>query len=153
MRTAIRILTAVLVVSLIMTGPLAPAALAQQPTQPAQPQQPAQPTPPPAPPVQLQPAQPDLFQETLKAERAAERGQAAYDAGAVVVNTFLVPGRTITCVLGGAVGIVVLAATFGSGYKAAASVANEGCGGKWIVTGDDLRPDPQSTRPFDWERN
>jgi hypothetical protein len=147
MRTAIRILTAVLVLSLIMTGPLAPAALAQQPAQPAQP------TPPPAPPVQLQPAQPDLFQETLKAERAAERGQAAYDAGAVVVNTFLVPGRTITCVLGGAVGIVVLAVTFGSGYKAAADVANEGCGGKWVVTGDDLRPDPQSTRPFDWERN
>ncbi len=150
MRTAIRILTAVLVVSLVMTGPLAPAALAQQPTQPPQP---AQPTPPPAPPVQLQPAQPDLFQETLKAERAAERGQAAYDAGAVVVNTFLVPGRTITCVLGGAVGIVILAATFGSGYKAAAGVANEGCGGKWVVTGDDLRPEPQSTRPFDWERN
>jgi hypothetical protein len=147
MRTAIRILTAVLVLSLIMTGPLAPAALAQQPPQPAQP------TPPPAPPVQLQPAQPDLFQETLKAERAAERGQAAYDAGAVVVNTFLVPGRTITCVLGGAVGIVVLAMTFGSAYKAAADVANEGCGGKWVVTGDDLRPDPQSTRPFDWERN
>jgi hypothetical protein len=147
MRTAIRILTAVLVLSLIMTGPLAPAALAQQPAQPAQPTQP------PAPPVQLQPAQPDLFQETLKAERAAERGQAAYDAGAVVVNTFLVPGRTITCVLGGAVGIVVLALTFGSGYKAAADVANEGCGGKWVVTGDDLRPDAQSTRPFDWERN
>ena len=153
MKTAIRILTAVLVVSLIMTGPLAPGALAQQPTQPPPPAQPAQPTPPPAPLVPFQPAQPDLFQETLKAERAAERGQSVYDAGAVVVNTFLVPGRTITCVLGGAVGIVVLAMTFGSGYKAAADAAHEGCGGKWIVTGDDLRPDQPSNRPFDWERN
>jgi hypothetical protein len=146
MRTAMRSLTVVLIVSLLAAGPLAPAALAQNPNSPPTPTGTMQPVP-------VQPAQPDLFQETMKAQRTNERNQAAYDAGAIVVNSFLVPGRAVTCVLGGTLSIVVLAVTLGSGYKAAAGVANEGCGGKWIVNGDDLRPDPPGTRPFDWERN
>lgn len=97
------------------------------------------------------PAQPDLFQETLKTQRPGEASQGFYDAAAVVANSFLIPGRTITCVVGSAVGIALLALTFGSGYKAAAGVANEGCGGKWVVSGDDLRPD-ERTRAFEWER-
>lgn len=144
MTTAIRSLTVVLIVSLLAAGPLAPAARAQQPATP--------PAPPPGS-MQPAPAQPDLFQETLKAQRSAERFDGMYGAGAVVVNSFLIPGRGITCVLGSLLGVVVLAATLGSGYKAAAGVANEGCGGKWVVTGEDLRPDSPGTRPFDWERN
>jgi hypothetical protein len=132
MTTAIRSLTVVLIVSLLVAGPLAPAAWAQQ--------------------VPAQPGPPDLFQETLKAQRATERYDGMYNAGAVVVNTFLVPGRGITCFLGGVLSVVVLAATLGSGYKAAAGVANEGCGGKWIVTGEDLWPDPPATSGFDWEQ-
>lgn len=140
MTMAIRSLTVVLIASLLAAGPLTPAAWAQQPT-----------APPPVEPVQ--PAQPDLFQETLKAQRSSERNELVYDAGAVVVNTFLVPGRAVTCIVGGAISIALLAATLGSAYKAAAGMMNEGCGGKWMVTGDDLRPDPPGTRPFDWERN
>jgi hypothetical protein len=109
--------------ALLLAGPLVPSAGAQQPAQP--------------------PA-PDLFQETLKAERDDERSKGVYDAGAVAVNVFLVPGRAITCVLGGAVGVVVLGATLGTGYRAAAAAFHEGCGGKWVVTGDDLRPDART---------
>src|SRR5438128_935609 len=89
-----------------------------------------------------QPPAPDLFQESLKAERASSgQGSGLYGVGAVVTNIFLVPGRAFTCALGGVVGVGVLAVTLGTGYRAAAAVWQEGCGGKWVVSGDDLRPD------------
>ena len=128
MMTRTRVVSALLA-ALLLAGPLAPIASAQQPAQPTQP---------------AQPPAPDLFQETLKAERENDRTRGAYDAGAVAVNVFLVPGRAITCMLGGVVGIVALAATFGTAYRAASAAVHEGCGGKWIVTGDDLRPDART---------
>ena len=124
MVTRTRVVSALLM-ALLLAGPLTPIVGAQQPTQP--------------------PA-PDLFQETLKAERESERSRGAYDAGAVAVNVFLVPGRTITCMLGGVVGLVALVATFGTGYRAASAAVHEGCGGKWVVTGDDLRPETRNHR-------
>jgi hypothetical protein len=124
------------------------------PVMPAPPVQPAPVTPPPPPPPPAptaQPAQPDLFQETLKSQqRAAGRKQALYEAGAVVTNVFLIPGRAITCALGTGLGVAVLAVTLGTGYKTAAGAFDEGCGGKWVVTGDDLKPD--GGRAFEWER-
>jgi hypothetical protein len=130
------------------------------PVLPAPPMQPvppaaAQPTPPPSPVVAPPPAptgaQPDLFQEALKSEaRVAGAKQGLYEAGAVVTNIFLIPGRAITCALGASLGVAVLALTFGTGYKTAAGAFDEGCGGKWVVTGDDLKPD--GARAFDWER-
>jgi hypothetical protein len=156
MTTAIRLVTLTLILSLTAGGPLAPA-LAQQPVQPVQPAEPVQPAPPvqPLPPVQSAPEpQPDLFQERMKVQRAPERHEAAYNVGAGVANVFLIPGRAITCVLGTVVGIAVLALTLGSGYRAAAAAGEEGCGGKWIVTGEDLWPDPPATSGFDgeWQR-
>ena len=121
MVTRTRVLSALLV-ALLLAGPLTPIVGAQQPTQP------------------------DLLQETIKAEREAERSKGAYDAGAVAVNVFLVPGRAITCVLGGVAGLVALVATFGTAYRAASDAVHEGCGGKWMVTGDDLRPDVRNHR-------
>ena len=139
MRTHARVVSALLVTALL-GGPLGSLAGAQQPAPPQTP-----PTP------QTQPAKPapDLFQESLKAERMVARDQSssAYDAGAVVVNVVLVPGRAVTCGLGAVVGVGVLALTLGTGYRAASSVWQEGCGGKWIVSGDDLRPDSVSGRP------
>ena len=142
-------------------------AQAQPPAQPApvlpappmQPVPPAAPAPPApsAPPVVAPPpppatAQPDLFQEALKSEaRVAGAKQGLYEAGAVVTNVFLIPGRAITCALGAGLGVAVLALTFGTGYKTAAGAFDEGCGGKWVVTGDDLKPDGGG-RAFDWER-
>jgi hypothetical protein len=124
MITRTRVVSALLG-ALLLAGPLAPIVGAQQPSQPA----------------------PDLFQESLRAQQEAERSRGAYNAGAVAVNVFLVPGRAITCVLGGAVGVAALLATFGTGYRFASYAVHEGCGGKWIVTGDDLRPD---SRDRDW---
>jgi hypothetical protein len=123
MITQTRVVSALLV-ALLLAGPLATIAGAQQPTPPAA---------------------PDLFQETLTAEQEQERSRGAYNAGAVAVNVFLVPGRAITCFLGGTVGVVALLATFGTGYRAASAAVHEGCGGKWLVTGDDLRPDPRTS--------
>ena len=129
-----------------------PAGVAQaQPTPPAGVAQPV----PPAPPVQVapvappppqpaygaQPAQPDLFQETLKAQRASDRSQALYNLEAVVVSVFLFPGRIVTCAAGTLIGVGLLTVSLGTGYRAATGIFHEGCGGKWIVTGDDLRPD------------
>ena len=113
---------------------------AQVDTAQAQPAAPPQPAVPPPPPVQ-----PDLFQEKLKAERSSGRGQGFYTAEAVVVNIFLVPGRVITCAAGGIVGVTILAVSLGTGYRPASYMFQEGCGGKWIVKGDDLRPDMPTT--------
>ena len=129
MMTGIRVV-AVLLVALMLTGVLSPIASAQQPPPPA----------------------PDMFQETHKAQQAAEEDRRVYNAGAIATNIFLVPGRAITCVLGGAVGIALLAATLGTAYRAASGAVHEGCGGKWTVTGDDLRPEGPTARPFDWEK-
>ena len=52
---------------------------------------------------------------------------------------FYVPGKVITCAVGAAVGGALLALTLGTGYKAAVALGKEGCGGKWAVTGEDLR--------------
>jgi hypothetical protein len=122
MSTRTRVVAALLA-ALFLAGPLVPMAGAQQPTQP--------------------PA-PDLFQEQLRAEQEADRSRGAYNAGAVAVNVFLVPGRAITCVLGGTVGVAALLVTLGTGYRFASAAVHEGCGGKWIVTGDDLRPDTRT---------
>jgi len=122
----------------VLLGPLASVAGAQQP-QPQQPQ-----------PQQTQPPAPDLFQESLKAERASAGSSSAYDAAAITTNIFLVPGRAITCGLGAVVGFAVIVATLGTQYKAASSVWHEGCGGRWTVTGEDMRPDGVSGRPLDY---
>lgn len=126
--------------------------VAQAPTPPpVMPAQPAPVTPPPAPPAQpAQPAQPEIFRETLKAREPSGGKEALYITGAVVTNFFLIPGRVITCTLGAGVGVAVLALTLGTGYKAAAATWDEGCGGKWVVTGDDLKP--EGSRAFEWER-
>jgi hypothetical protein len=151
---------------MLPTPPPSPEPTVAQAQQPVPPSQPAPVMPAPMQPVPMQPVapppasmvppaapavQPDLFQETLKAEaRASGRKQVLYEAGAVVTNIFLIPGRAITCALGAGLGVAVLAITLGTGYKTAAGAFDEGCGGKWVVTGDDLKP--EGGRAFEWER-
>jgi hypothetical protein len=121
---------AALAVSLVMflTGPLAPLANAQQPAPP-----------PPGQPMEMKP-------ESRDAEMAA------YNVGAGVANAFYIPGKAALCGLGGIVGIFVMIVSVGSAPKTAAGFAREGCGGKWILTGEDLRPDSDA-RTFDWEKD
>ena len=134
MKTEIRILAVVVSLLMLVTGPLAPLASAQQPPPATEPTT-QQPTPQP-----MDPVKPD--------SRAGEA--AAYHIGAGVANVFYVPGKGLLCGLGAAAGIFVLAITFGSQPKTAAYFGREGCGGRWFLTGDDLRPDAD-VRAFDWE--
>jgi len=137
MKTGIRILAVMVSLIVLATGPLAPLAAAQQPPPPPPPMAPAQqPTPQPADPVQPE-------------SRLAE--SAAYNVGAGIANVFYVPGKGLLCILGGISGIFVMIVSVGSAPKTAAFFAKEGCGGKWVLTGDDLRPDA-SIKTFDWER-
>jgi hypothetical protein len=137
MKTGLRILAVMVSLVTLVTGPLAPLAGAQQPTQN-----------PPPPPVTTQ--MPPITE--IPPQRYDESQSAAYDVGAGVANVFYVPGKGFLCFLGGAVGIFVMLVSFGSQPKTAAYFAREGCGGKWFLTGDDIRPDPD-TKSFDWETN
>ena len=128
MRTWLRSIALTVAVSLLLGGPLAPVVSAQQPAPPT-----------------------DVMQEALKASARTDPDKSVYDVGAGVANAFVVPGKTILCAMGGAVGLALMALTFGTAYKAAADVAREGCGGRWTVTGDDLRPEPVRSNAFEWE--
>jgi len=91
--------------------------------------------------VQAQPStQPAPAQPPLVRQRSHDQGTDVYDVGAVAINVIALPLKATTCVVGGAVGLVLLAMTFGSAHKATAGVVREGCGQKWIVRGDDIRP-------------
>jgi hypothetical protein len=138
-KTGIRILAVVVALVMLATGPLAPLAAAQQPG----------PSPmPPMPPTQ----QPVIQQpQDMPEEESRMAETAAYNVGAGIANVFYIPGKGLLCGLGGAVGIAILIISIGSAPKPAAYFAREGCGGKWILTGDDLRPD-RYYGAFDWER-
>ncbi len=103
-----------LAMALLLTGPLAPAAWAQQPQQPM------------------------LYEEAMKATKAAEPGL-AHEMGAAVVTMVHVPGKVALCALGTGVGLLALSITLGSGYRTAARLMNEGCGGPWVVTAKDIK--------------
>jgi hypothetical protein len=138
-KTGARILAVVVALAVLATGPFAPLALAQQPAPP-----PPAPVPAPQPMVQQPTDIPE--QESHLAESAA------YNVGAGIANVFYIPGKGLLCGVGGAVGIFILIISLGSAPRPAAYFAREGCGGKWILTGDDLRPDAD-VRAFDWERD
>jgi len=148
MKTGSRILAVLVALALLATGPLAPLAVAQQPPPappttppPVQPMPPAQPMPEPV----VQQPQDIPEPESHMAESAA------YNVGAGVANVFYIPGKVLLCGLGGAVGIFILIVSIGSQPRPAAYFAREGCGGKWVLTGDDIRPEPEVR--FDWERD
>jgi hypothetical protein len=69
---------------------------------------------------------------------------------AAVANVFGVPGKGIICILGSAFSLGVLLLTFGTQYGAAGEVFEEGCGGKWIVTGTDVRRQREASGALDW---
>jgi len=54
--------------------------------------------------------------------------------GAGFLNVIYVPGKAIICTAGTLTSVLVMLLTFGSGYRAATSVFNEGCGGDWVLT-------------------
>ena len=161
MKTGMRILAVAVSFLMLMTGPLAPIALAQQPS-PVQPEPAAQQPPPtqpePAaqqpPPTQPEPVAqqppPQQMPEPLRESRMAE--SAAYNVGAGIANVFYIPGKGILCAAGVASGVFIMLVTIGSAPRPAAYFAREGCGGRWYLVGDDLRPENE-IRAYDWERD
>src|SRR2546429_9825469 len=138
MKIGSRILTVVVALAMLATGPLAPLAAAQQPAPSSPP--PAQPTP-----------QPMAQQPQDLPEPESHLGEsAAYNVGAGIANVFYIPGKGLLCGIGGAVGIFLLIVSIGSAPKPAPYFAREGCGGQWILTRGDLRPD--SGGRIDWGR-
>ncbi|HKB24527.1 MAG TPA: hypothetical protein VKG64_05670 [Methylomirabilota bacterium] len=121
MRLLARSIALAVVLSLLLSGPAAPLAAAQQPA----------------------PAQPDLMQEALKTTQRDQSGSDLYDVGAGFANIAYVPGKAFVCGLGVGAGVILLIITLGHGYKAAAAAGEEGCGGKWVLKGDDLRAVPR----------
>ena len=85
------------------------------------------------------PARRTAMEPTPETPAAYEDASIAYDVGAVAANAFYVPGKAILCVFGTAAGTGIMAVTFGSAYGGAAGFVREGCGGRWVVTGDDIR--------------
>ena len=103
-----RWLCAALVLVLVIGGPLAPLATAQMA---------------PAPPAE--------------APRPSEPGQGA-KVGAVFLNVVYVPGKLILCSTGTVVSAGLMLLTFGSAYRAAVTLFNQGCGGTWVLTPYDV---------------
>jgi hypothetical protein len=109
------------------------------------------PQPEPQPAAQPMAQQPVLIQPEVPEQDSRLAESAAYNVGAGIANVFYIPGKGLLCGLGGAVGIFILIVSIGSAPRPAAYFAREGCGGKWVLTGDDLRPDDAHYRAFDWE--
>jgi hypothetical protein len=86
-------------------------------------------------------AAPAMPAETPQAAEAdkSEAGETAYRVGAGVATVINIPMRGALCIMGGGFGLAVLVITFGSGYRAAARVAEEGCGGPWVITAEHLK--------------
>jgi len=59
---------------------------------------------------------------------------APYKVGAGVATVINIPLRGVLCTIGGVAGLVVLVISFGSGYRAATRVVEEGCSGPWVIT-------------------
>lgn len=112
-----RSLAFVLAITLLLTGPLAPLAWAQQP----------------------RPAE-----EAAKAPEA--KGTDPYKVGAVAVNVVRVPGKALLCTLSGGVAFVALLITFGTAHRTAAWAIEQGCGGPWTITAQDLKA-PREQEP------
>jgi hypothetical protein len=113
-----KVLSVALAVSMALTGPVAVMAQSKEPE--AAPKAPA---------------------ETAAAQKSdtSSPEDAAYKVGAGVATVINVPMRTGLCALGAAGGLVTLIVTFGSGYRFAARVVEEGCGGPWIITPEHLK--------------
>ncbi len=61
-------------------------------------------------------------------------------AAAVASDVFHVPGKAIVCGASGARWVATMALTFGALHEEAAHFVRRGCGGRWVLTGEDMKP-------------
>lgn len=76
---------------------------------------------------------------------ASDLRDVPYYVGAGFATVINIPLRTGLCALGSGVGLFVMVISLGSGYRAAARVVEEGCGGPWLITPAHLKGTEQST--------
>ncbi|HET9488611.1 MAG TPA: hypothetical protein VFR64_02475 [Methylomirabilota bacterium] len=88
------------------------------------------------------PLQPLLAQAQQTSSRAVKRNTDGYDVGAAIMTVVGAPLKGAVCLLGGVAGGTLFLVTFGSADRASAAVVREGCDQRWVVRGDDIRPDP-----------
>jgi len=67
-------------------------------------------------------------------------------AGAVAVNVFRVPGKTLLCGLTAVTSAGLMLLTLGTQYRMVGAVFREGCGGKWVIEPGDLDRDVDPPR-------
>jgi len=122
-----RLIAVWVVVALSLAGPLQPLALAQQV------------------------GSAETGQDPARSELPPARTTDLYDVGAVAITAIGIPLKGLICAVSGGLALALLLATLGSAHRATAGVIEEGCGQKWIVRGDDIRPDLPGSRAFEWE--
>ena len=61
-------------------------------------------------------------------------------AAAVASDIVYVPGKAIVCGTSGVLWLVSMLLTFGALYRESADFVKGGCGGKWVLTGEDFTP-------------
>ena len=134
----LRVVTVVMVMALAACGPPVRlvAALPPVPTEPPSPVAEPPAAEPPSPALRTRPAP-----EEREARRAHRRGLDVYDVGAVVMTVAGAPLKGVVCAVGGVLGAALFVATLGSADRASAAVVRESCAQRWIVRGDDIRPD------------
>lgn len=73
-------------------------------------------------------------------EPTAERASTEQWVAAVFANIFYVPVKgLVICPLCAGAFVVIIVGTGGVRYNDAATVVHEGCGGKWIIKGEDIK--------------
>jgi hypothetical protein len=72
-------------------------------------------------------------------KEAAPLPDGVYEVGAGIATAVNLPLRGALCVVGGVLGFAALLATFGSGYRFATGIVEEGCGGPWVLTPDQMK--------------
>jgi hypothetical protein len=81
------------------------------------------------------------LQPTVAAAQDKPGGTDGYDVGAAIMTVAGAPFKGVVCLLGGVAGAALFVATFGNADRESAAVVREGCDLRWIVRGDDIRPD------------
>jgi hypothetical protein len=64
---------------------------------------------------------------------------AGANAAAAVSDVFYVPGKAIVCGVSGVLWIAAMGITFGTLYQESNDFVKGACGGKWILTGEDIK--------------
>ena len=82
-------------------------------------------------------AYPALAQSPPPAQEDSGEGVAAGFS-----NVLYIPGKAIFCASSGVLWLTMMVFTLGHSYNAAANFVKGGCGGKWIVRGEDIKLEP-----------